>query len=213
MAAYMKEIAPFLGVASPLRRTATKAVRREVAQLDEPELLQWAELCFGHEREREYAYVALDVLERRASTLSEHALSSLRSLCESRSWWDTIDALSKIIGAGVQRHPSWEQAMDSWSIDPDMWIRRVAILHQLGQGHKTDTERLFRIVLRNSGDPAFFIRKAIGWALRDLAWQQPNVVAAFADAHLSELSPLSVKEATKNLGKVRAYRGTSSASQ
>jgi 3-methyladenine DNA glycosylase AlkD len=206
MVAYMKGIAPFLGVASPARRTATKTVRAEAAQLDEQQLLLFAALCFDREREREYAYVAIDVLERRAETLSEGALPSLRKLCENRSWWDTVDALSKVVGAGVKRFASWKRAMDEWSTDNDLWIRRVAILHQLGEGHATDTRRMFRIILRNAADREFFIRKAIGWALRDLAWKQPDVVAEFVEHHRAELSPLSVREATRNLPRLLTDR-------
>lgn len=202
MKAYMKEIAPFLGVPSPARRSATKTIRSEALKYDEPTFVQFCIACFA-QPEREFHYVALDALDRRAKKLSESTLPVLRSLAETKSWWDSIDSLSTVIGAGVVRFVSWQTEIEKWATDSNFWIRRIAILHQLGQGVDTDTDRLFRIVLANASDREFFIRKAIGWALRDLAWKRPDVVLAFVDAHRADLSPLSVREATKNLRGAR----------
>ena len=201
MANYMKGIAPYFGVASAERRALTKDLRAEAARYPEPDLLRFAVACFD-EQERELHYVALDVLERREKTLGASSLSTLRQLVQTKSWWDTVDPLSGIIGAGVRRFPKWVREMEAWAVDPDMWIRRVAILHQLGCKTETDLDRLERIVLVNAGDREFFIRKAIGWALRDLAWHRPQTVAEFVEHHESVLSPLSVREATKNLKKL-----------
>ena len=200
----MKLIAPFLGVPSPERRRATKPVRQQAAKLDESDLLGVCAACFA-QPEREFHYVAIDILDARAKKLSEASLPSLRRLAETTSWWDTIDALSTVVGAGVAHFASWRAEMERWAVDPDFWIRRIAILHQLGRRDATDVERLFRIILVNADDREFFIRKAIGWALRDLAWTNPAVVKEFVDLHRSSLSPLSVREAMKNIerGKVR----------
>jgi 3-methyladenine DNA glycosylase AlkD len=89
--------------------------------------------------------------------------------------------------------------MDSWLADDNLWLVRVALLHQLTYTERTDADRLFRYCLAQAGHRDFFVRKAIGWALRQYAWTDPAAVRCFVTAHAAELSPLSVREATKNL--------------
>ena len=89
--------------------------------------------------------------------------------------------------------------MDAWSADDDMWLIRTAILHQLHYGDQTDTTRLFDYCTRQAGHPDFFVRKAIGWALRQYARTDPDAVRAYVGAHRDRLSPLSIREATKHL--------------
>ena len=201
MSRYMKGVAPFFGVPAPLRRHVTRSVRADALLHNDDALLEFAGGCFAMS-EREVHYVAVDALEHRSKTLGENTLVRLRGLVQTKSWWDTVDPLSGIVGSGAVRYAGWREAMGSWATDPDMWIRRVAILHQLGRGNDTDLDCLFRIVLANAPDREFFIRKAIGWALRDLAWRQPRTVADFVERHRSDLSPLSVREATKNLPRL-----------
>jgi 3-methyladenine DNA glycosylase AlkD len=90
--------------------------------------------------------------------------------------------------------------MDHWIDDPDMWRRRSALLCQIGAGSRTDQERLFDYCRRCAHETEFFIRKAIGWALRDYGRTAPEEVAQFATTHRDELSGLSYREATKHLG-------------
>ena len=200
MAKYMKDVAPFFGVQSVARRSVTRSVVSEAQGLGEIDLFTFAFACFD-EPERELHYVALDTLRHRQKTLSETTLPLLRELVQTKSWWDTVDSLSGIVGAGVFRFPGWVHEIEDWSTDSDIWIRRVSILHQLGRGDDTDLGRLERVILANTDDKEFFIRKAIGWALRDLAWRQPQTVRTFVELHRSVLSPLSVREATKNIGR------------
>ena len=89
--------------------------------------------------------------------------------------------------------------MDAWSADDNMWLVRTAILHQLHYGAATDAERLFGYCTRQAGHPDFFVRKAIGWALRHYARTDAEAVRGFLAAHRHELSPLSVREAAKHL--------------
>jgi 3-methyladenine DNA glycosylase AlkD len=84
-------------------------------------------------------------------------------------------------------------------LDPDFWIRRIAIEHQLTLGRSTDTARLAQIIENNLGQKEFFINKAIGWALRDYAKTDPDFVRAFVETHRGRLAPLSIREATKHL--------------
>jgi 3-methyladenine DNA glycosylase AlkD len=85
-----------------------------------------------------------------------------------------------------------------WAEDEDLWLRRTAVLSQLGSGLGTDRDLLTDVIEANVGSREFFLRKAIGWALRDLAWKDPDWVRTFVDAH-SGLSALSRREALKHL--------------
>lgn len=115
-----------------------------------------------------------------------------------RSWWDTVDTLAKAVGDLVRAHPELVADMDRWVLDDDLWVVRVALLHQLGAGAAADGDRLVRYCALHTEDPRFFIRKAVGWALRDHARTDPDGVRAFVAAH-PELSGLSRREALKHL--------------
>jgi 3-methyladenine DNA glycosylase AlkD len=91
--------------------------------------------------------------------------------------------------------------MEEWVHDDDMWIRRTALLHQLRFGADTDAARLFRHCELRMHEDDFFIRKAIGWALRTYARHKADAVHSFVDKHRDALSPLSVREALKHIGE------------
>ncbi|MCB1188785.1 DNA alkylation repair protein, partial [bacterium] len=110
---------------------------------------------------------------------------------------DTLAAL--VVGPMVTRHPQLTAVMDEWIADENLWVARTAILHQLKYGKATDTDRLFAYCAAQAGHPDFFIRKAIGWALRQYARTDPGAVRRFVANHRDELSPLSIREATKHL--------------
>jgi 3-methyladenine DNA glycosylase AlkD len=195
MYAYMKDQFDFLGIQTPARRQATRALIR-----------QWpgdpatAAAALWQLPEREYQYVACDLLAHHAGTLTASALEPVLALVSRKSWWDTVDALAHTVGVLVARHPGLVSRMDQLIDDPDLWRRRIALLHQLGRKSDTDRERLFGYCLRRAGEHEFFIRKAIGWALRDYAWHDPAAVAAFLRSHGQALSALSRREAGKHLG-------------
>lgn len=92
--------------------------------------------------------------------------------------------------------------MDAWITDDDMWIRRTALLYQLRYGADTDADRLFRFCTLRMHEPDFFIRKAVGWALRTHGRHDAPAVREFVQAHRAELSPLSIREALKHIGDV-----------
>lgn len=200
MAAYMRDHFVFLGVTAAPRRAAVGAATRPLGPPpSEEELLSAAELLWGVD-ERELQYVATDLLARHRRLLTAGSLPLLRGLVQAKSWWDTVDALaSPTIGAVVLTRPELAAEMDRWVDDDDLWVARTAIIHQLRFAEATDAERLFDHCLRRASDTEFFLRKAIGWALRQYARTAPVEVRAFVDAHRAELSPLSVREATKHL--------------
>jgi 3-methyladenine DNA glycosylase AlkD len=194
MTAYMKGQFAFLGIQTPARRQASVPLMR--AFTGDP---------LGAARElwalpeREYQYVAVDLLRRHAQRLSGADLPALESLVQAKSWWDSVDGLAPTIGAIVARQPQQVARMDALLGAPDFWLRRVALLHQLDWKENTDAARLFAYCLHCAGEKEFFIRKAIGWALRQYARTDPAAVRRFLDENREKLSGLSYREASKHL--------------
>lgn len=198
MRAYMKGRFEFLGVPSPARRRAAAPFIASFKGEGEEVLLRAAATLWSMPQ-REYAYVAADLLRRYEQRLSPDALARLHALVVSDPWWDGVDSLAHVVGAVVRAHPEAAGVMDTWARDDDMWVVRVAIIHQLGWKADAEPERIFGYCLEHAGHRDFFVRKAIGWALRDLARTYPDMVRSFVTAHSDALSPLSVREATKHL--------------
>ncbi|MGW6056222.1 DNA alkylation repair protein [Streptomyces sp. NPDC055189] len=197
--AYMKNIAPFLGLPSPLRRQLSRDVLDGTPRPDEADCTAIALRCWRLP-EREYAYFAVDYLRRHVKQCSSGFLPVARHLVTTVPWWDTVDALAAhVVGGLVTADPKLTAEMDAWIGDEDLWVARTALLHQLRYKDATDTERLFAYCLRQSGHPDFFIRKAIGWCLREYAKTDPDAVRDFVERERGRLSPLSVREALKNL--------------
>lgn len=194
MAAYMKGHFPFLGIKTPVRRAATHTLIRD----QRAAVVESAEALWAYP-EREYQYVACDLLERHAGALPPSALPRILKLVAQKSWWDTVDGLAKTVGVLVLAHPELATRVETLADHANLWLRRIAILHQNAYKQATDVERLFRICLLNAADPEFFIRKAIGWALREHAHHDPKTIQRFLEAHRDQLSPLTRREAAKHL--------------
>ncbi|MQY10595.1 hypothetical protein SRB5_07060 [Streptomyces sp. RB5] len=197
--AYLRGVVPCLGIPTPRRRELSRTVLEGTARPGEADATAIALRCWELP-EREYHYFAVDYLRRYVKRLSSGFLPVARHLVRTHSWWDTVDALAAhVVGGLVAADRALAREMDRWIDDPDLWTARTALLHQLRFKADTDTERLFGYCLRQSGHPDFFIRKAIGWCLREYAKTDPEAVALFVAEHRAELSPLSVREALKNL--------------
>ncbi|WP_411082415.1 DNA alkylation repair protein [Streptomyces sp. cmx-18-6] len=197
-AAYMKHIAPFLGIPTPRRRALSRTVTAGLGRPDERDCTAIALRCWRLP-EREYQYFAVDYLRRHVASCSSGFLSVLHHLVTTVPWWDTVDALAAhVAGPLVTADPALARSMDRW-IDDDLWAARTALLHQLRYKEATDADRLFGYCLRRADHPDFFIRKAIGWALREYAKTDPTAVRDFVEGARTRLSPLSVREALKNL--------------
>ncbi|MFD8687582.1 DNA alkylation repair protein [Streptomyces sp. NPDC059651] len=198
-AAYMKHVAPFLGIPTPRRRALSRTVLEGAARPDERDCAAIALRCWALP-EREYHYFAADYLRRHAARCSSGFVPVLRHLVTTVSWWDTVDVLAAhVAGPLVAADPGLRGTMDEWIEDDDLWIVRTALLHQLRFKEATDTRRLLAYCLRRAEHPDFFIRKAIGWCLREYSKTDPQAVREFVGANRDRLSPLSVREATKHL--------------
>ena len=198
MQAYMKDQFLFLGVTSPERKALEKPLLRASKTAHIDDVLDIADLCWD-QSEREFQYVGSDLLRAREKQLRPGDLERLRDLIATKSWWDTVDALaSHPVGTLIARFPELAVVMDDWIAESDIWLARTAILHQLFYKHDVDEERLFAYVERRAADTEFFIRKALGWALRSYGRVAPDAVRTFVRAH-EHLSGLTKREALKHL--------------
>ena len=199
----MKSAMPYCGVpATPLRAICRKVfVEQPLESCDAWQaaiLTLWREAAFREER-----YVALGLagsrLYRQYRTLD--MLPVWEELIVTGAWWDLVDGLaSHELGDLVRAHPAeMKPLMLRWARDEDLWKRRAAILCQIGSKAQTDLELLYGCIEPNLTDTEFFIRKAIGWALRSYAWTDPEEVRRYVAQRDGRLSGLSKREALKNL--------------
>lgn len=200
MQAYLRGQFVFFGIPAPRRRAAVAALLKPRQSADD--LLANAQALWRM-AERECQYVAVDLLARHHRMLAEGQLDDLLGLVQERSWWESVDGLAGVVGdvvrAARRTHPDVQQAMDAALTHANLWVRRVAMLHQLGWRGETDCRRLFGYALALADEPDFFIRKAVGWALRDYARSDPGAVVDFLNGPGRRLSSLSRREAGKHL--------------
>ena len=201
MQAYMRDQFVFLGVAAPQRRLAARDLLAGLKGIDADTLLEHAQRLW-QQPQREYQHVALDMLALHWRQLDVKHLPTLLGLARQRAWWDSVDGMAGIVGdvlqAELRRGGDGHAHMDTALQHEDFWLRRIALLHQLGWRADTDAAWLFDAALVLAHEDEFFIRKAIGWALRDYARHAPAEVLAFATEHRQQLSPLSYREALKH---------------
>ncbi|REJ05296.1 DNA alkylation repair protein [Microbacterium bovistercoris] len=196
--AYMKSVMPFLGVRVPeVRRLVREVARQEkdAGALRTAALELWREAAHREERYAAQALMALPPMRGRFDLLDVH-----EEMVRTGAWWDHVDEVAHRLADLLDAHPA-EMGVELrvWSGDEDFWMRRVAIIAQLGRRDRVDRALLTDAIEPNIADPEFFIRKAIGWALRDLAKRDPDWVRDFVAQHPA-LSPLSRREALKHLG-------------
>jgi 3-methyladenine DNA glycosylase AlkD len=208
MSNYMRGKFEYLGIATPVRRAAVLPVIRAFKPADALDLLE-ASRSLWSMPEREYQYAGLDLLDCHQKILTTRDLASLLKLVEDKSWWDTVDSLAGIIGRIVrQEKQAGQRLMDRCIKAKNLWVRRVAMLHQLGWRGETDTARLFGYAERLAPETDFFIRKAIGWALRDYAKHDRATVEEFVRKGKDRLSPLTCREALLLRGKRKVSADT-----
>lgn len=198
MSAYMRDQFPFLGIRSPDRDALQKQVLARMPPPVPRDVIAFAECCWER-AEREYQYAGVDLVRRYVAGLTRDDLPALERLVTTRSWWDTVDGLAPAVGAIVRVDPAARTVMDGWLDASNPWLIRVAILHQERWRDDTDAEWLFAACRRRADHPDFFIRKAIGWALRSYAKRAPDRVRAFLDEPDVGLSPLSRREAERGV--------------
>jgi 3-methyladenine DNA glycosylase AlkD len=203
MQKYMKSEMPYRGITAPEMRVITKRVfadhplascekwRAEVLAL-------WRGARFREER-----YAAIALLGQRAhrACRTPEVLPMYEEMITTGAWWDYVDEIAHHVGDLLRAYPEeLRPVMRAWSTDADLWKRRVSIICQISFKKDTDLDLLYANIEPNLDERNFFIRKAIGWALRAYAWTDPREVTRYVAAYESRLSGLSRREALKNIG-------------
>ncbi|MBW5444596.1 DNA alkylation repair protein [Cohnella sp. CFH 77786] len=196
MAAYMKNHFPFLGLKTPVRTALTREYWKSRGLPTREEFRTVVQELWALP-EREFQYTAMAILDRMDKSLTANDIGLLEELILTRPWWDTVDLLAgHSVGRLFARHPELISAYtNKWMDSGELWLQRTALLFQLGYKSKTDAGLLFRLIEQCKESKEFFIRKAIGWALRELSKTDPDAVVSYVVE--AGLSPLSEREALK----------------
>ena len=194
--AYMKDIAPFLGVMTPDRRSFVRSVLSNLPVPTSDEIAETVRALWKLD-EREYQYAANDLLARHNMQLDKKFLAEhCEYLISTKSWWDTVDGLgSAVVSPLTMKYPAIS-LMRKWNKSDDIWLIRASIQHQRGRKYETDVKLLFELCAPYVAKKEFFIAKAIGWALRDLSRIDNREVIRFLTDH-PDLNSVAVREARK----------------
>lgn len=202
MQRYMKSPMPFRGVPKPARERLLREVLLGHPVGGPEELLAAAQELWRAAAYREERYLALALVghRRHAGWAEPSWVPVYREWIVTGAWWDFTDEIaSRRVGPLLRAHPGeLTPVVRAWATDPDRWLRRTSVICQLGAADRTDTTLLAYAIEANVSDPDFFLRKGIGWALRQFARTDAPWVRAFVESH-PRLSPLSRKEALKHL--------------
>ena len=203
--AYMKSEMPYLGVIAPTQRKVARVIFKAHPL---PDSARWRDAVLDiwrKARYREERYCAMELAGYKPyrQWLTPQAMPMLEELIVTGAWWDYVDAIAiNLVGPILADHPDeLTQLLTRWATDDDLWRRRTAILAQLKFKARTDEALLFRAIESSMDAKAFFLRKAIGWALREYSKTHPDVVIAYVHEHRQRLSPLSKREGLKVLLK------------
>ena len=197
MSKYMLNKFEYIGIKTPERR---KIFKNFFSEYKNEEKIDWefVNKCWEN-KYREFQYIAADYLKNMKDKLTRDDIPKLKQLILKKSWWDTIDNLDMTIGALALKDSNVNKILLEWSIDENIWLRRIAIDHQLLRKEKTNTELLEKVLENNLGQAEFFINKSIGWALRDYSKTNPEWVKNFIEKNKEKMAKLSIREASKYL--------------
>jgi 3-methyladenine DNA glycosylase AlkD len=202
MQAYMKSAMPYYGIQTPELRALCKHIFHAhpiqgASAWRDTCLRIWREARFREER---YAAIGLTGVHLYSAFQTLETLPMYEEMIVTGAWWDYVDSIaSNRLGPLLKAYPTrMRKEMLKWSRGKDMWKRRSAILCQLRFKNDTDLDLLYACIEPSLPSKEFFLQKAIGWALRQYAWTDPQEVARYVPEHEKELSALSRREALKN---------------
>jgi 3-methyladenine DNA glycosylase AlkD len=203
MQAYMKSAMPYLGVTLPLLRRTCKIVFAELTFANRDDwhrkvLQLWRGARFREER---YAAIILSGVKSAAAFQIPQEMPLYEEIIVSGAWWDFVDEVAaRRVGPILRAYPvPMKKKMLAWSKSDNLWKRRTSILCQLKFKQDTDLDLLYACIEPSLDSNQFFLRKAIGWALRQYAWTDPSAVRTYVRSHKERLSGLSQREALKNI--------------
>jgi 3-methyladenine DNA glycosylase AlkD len=201
---YMKSELPYRGLTAPQLKAVLRPLLATYVPQDRAEWEATVRDLWDHATHREEWYAAIALVRHRRARdwLDPEAMPLLRHLIVTGAWWDVVDDVATHpVGDTLDRHrAAVTPVLRAWATDADPWLRRAAVICQVGRGDRVDVDLLTHAVEANLDDPSFWLRKAIGWALRDRARTDPDWVRAEVERCGDRLSGLSRREATKHLG-------------
>lgn len=198
---YMKDVASFIGVATPERRSLVKKIAKNLPVPTSDELAATTRKLWKLD-EREFQYCANDLIGIHWKVADKNFLADhVEDLLISKSWWDTVDGLGSVAVSPLTDKFGCEKLIARWNKSPNMWLNRAAIQHQRGRKFETDVELILQYCDDHSDSKEFFIVKAIGWALRDISRINPRAVRKFLKDH-PDLGRVAVREAERGLGRL-----------
>ena len=202
-AAYMRNQFEFLGIKTPLRRELSKELINQTKSFSERELITFCKELWA-QPERDFQYVACDILAKNAKRLSpEYVKHNAKWFITNKSWWDSVDSIRTSVEVVVAANPELETTMFEWIKSKNIWLVRSALIHQLTLRTKTNSTRLFALCELKAEETEFFIAKGLGWALRSYSYIDPKAVKKFIKDH-PELTPLSKREGMKAINRKSA---------
>jgi 3-methyladenine DNA glycosylase AlkD len=197
----MKDIAPFIGVATPERRALVKTIAKELPIPTSDELGATARKLWELDQ-REFQYAANDFIGIHWKIAEKKFLADhVEHLVITKSWWDTVDGLGSVAVSPLTDKFGCEKLIAQWNKSSNMWLNRAAIQHQRGRRYETDVKLVLQYCGDHSDSKEFFIVKAIGWALRDISAINPRAVRDFLKDH-PDLGRVAVREAERGLGRL-----------
>lgn len=200
MAAYMRTDMPFFGVPKP---RATRILNEVLQQEPIAHYNDYLDAIdrFWNSPERELKYCAIAIARKHTAHQKEETIPFYESFIREGAWWDFVDEVAPhLIGPILLKNPAkMRTLMKDWNGDGDFWIRRASIIFQLFYKEKTKENLLYTNCLNLAHEKEFFIRKAIGWALRQYGKTAPKSVLTFLKENQSKLSNLSFKEGSRIL--------------
>lgn len=196
---YMRHQFEYFGLKMPQWMPLTKAIHKELGIPEGETLKELVRLCFQDDH-REMQYFALETTQLSLKKQAPEFIDFLEELIRTRSWWDTVDWLAKLVGIHFKRYPEIiVPVTERWMEADTFWLQRICLIFQLTYKEKTDRELLFRYILRIAHSKEFFLQKGAGWALRHYSRTNPEAVRTFVETH--HLAALTRREALRLMDK------------
>lgn len=201
MQAYMKTQHAFFGVPAPLRKQLFKQAIKQFPVAD-AEQYQRVILSLWRGSHREMQYQALQVAENAKPFRTKEQMPLYEELLASAENWDTVDWIAiTLVGLLIKSEPALQHYLLRWREADNFWLRRAALIAHIKHKRHTDTKLLSETILMLASEREFFIRKAIGWVLREYSKTDPVWVYDFVTCYEGKLSGLSIREALKHINK------------
>lgn len=204
---YMKSGLPFWGIPCADVKKISNVIFKDFVPKNNKQYRDVFLYIFKNAERREEWYAAMHYAIKFKKFISEENIDAYLKIVNLTQWWDIVDTVSvHLFGKALLDNVNLEKHLRKWIVDENMWVRRVALLTQLKYKDKTDVDLLSDLILTVADEKEFFIRKAIGWVLREYSYTDPKWVKNFIKEHEQKLSNLSIREGMKVIKRFESSR-------